>query len=351
MAVTENYITAGRLIETGYTMIAITTFFCLARFVLRFWKSAGFQVEDAFVLLSWIFFLVLAIDYIVVTPVMYRVTEIEAGRAPPYPTLEKDALFMIKIFFTNTMLLWAALWSVKLSLLFLYRRLLKGLPDQLRWWWGIFLFTIVTFIGCVVSNFTSCSSMHAWFTVGLCTTHHDALAQIASLYYSFAVDVISDLMIMLLPVKLIWSLRLPLVQKLSVGGIFCVGAGCIVIAIVRVVQIGTRAKNDSTPSSSWLAFWGMIEAGIAVIIGCLPAFAIVYRKARSSRRGGYGSGYTAMPSSYLNPQGIPLSNTSISASKSRLAYSRNSTTPSLAKPGAIEVTQSVRVAHENHDMI
>lgn len=146
MAVTENYITAGRLTATGYTMIAITTFFCLARFVLRFWKSAGFQVEDAFVLLSWIFFLVLAIDYIVVTPVMYRVTEIEAGRAPPYPTLEKDALFMIKIFFTNTMLLWAALWSVKLSLLFLYRRLLKGLPDQLRWWWGIFLFTIVVYL-------------------------------------------------------------------------------------------------------------------------------------------------------------------------------------------------------------
>lgn len=93
------------------------------------------------------------------------------------------------------------------------------------------------------------------------------------------------------------------------------------------------------------------SSATAVIIGCLPAFAIVYRKARSSRRGGYGSGYTAMPSSYLNPQGIPLSNTSISASKSRLAYSRNSTTPSLAKPGAIEVTQSVRVAHENHDMI
>lgn len=154
MAVTENYITAGRLTATGYTMIAITTFFCLARFVLRFWKSAGFQVEDAFVLLSWIFFLVLAIDYIVVTPVMYRVTEIEAGRAPPYPTLEKDALFMIKIFFTNTMLLWAALWSVKLSLLFLYRRLLKGLPDQLRWWWGIFLFTIVVYLLILVMIFS-----------------------------------------------------------------------------------------------------------------------------------------------------------------------------------------------------
>ena len=52
--------------------------------------------------------------------------------------------------------------------------------------------------------------MHAWFTVGQCSvspacvdtdkcegecsTHRDAVAEIASLYYSFAVDAISDIM-------------------------------------------------------------------------------------------------------------------------------------------------------------
>lgn len=153
MVLTENYITARQVTATGYTMIAITSFFCLTRFLLRFWKAGKFQIEDAFVLLSWVFSLVLAIDYIVVTPVMYRVTAFEAGRIPPYPTVEKDALFMIKIFFANTMLLWAALWSVKLSFLFLYRRLLEGLPNQLRWWWGIFIFTIVVYLPSIPRGF------------------------------------------------------------------------------------------------------------------------------------------------------------------------------------------------------
>ena len=71
-----------------------------------------------------------------------------------------------------------------------------------------------TFIGAIVSNFTSCQSMHAWFTVGqcfcsvrvwtletdqcvgACDTHRDAVAEIASLYYAFAVDALSDIMSM-----------------------------------------------------------------------------------------------------------------------------------------------------------
>jgi hypothetical protein len=69
-------------------------------------------------------------------------------------------------------------------------------------------------------------------------------------------------MIMLLPLKLIWILRLPLSQKFAIGTLFSIGIICVVMAIVRTVQIGSQAKSDSTPSSSWLAFWGMIEAGI-----------------------------------------------------------------------------------------
>lgn len=62
--------------------------------------------------------------------------------------------------------------------------------------------------------------------------------------------------------KLLWSLKLPIAQKLSVAAIFCTGVICIIMATVRVVLIGSKANNDSTPSSSWLAFWATLEAGI-----------------------------------------------------------------------------------------
>ncbi|KKA22493.1 hypothetical protein T310_3491 [Rasamsonia emersonii CBS 393.64] len=232
-----------------------------------------FQAEDVFILLSWGVFLTVAILYIVVTPVLYRVDDVMSGKSPPYAAIEQDALFIIKIFFANTLLYWLTLWAVKLSLLFLYQRLFKGLQNQMRWWWAVLIFTIV---------------------------------------------------------------------KLSVGAVFSIGIICIIMSIVRVVQVGSKAKNDSTPSSSWLAFWGMIEAGIAVVISCLPAFAIIYRKTRNSRRQ-YGSGYTEMPS-YGNPQGIPLSTTTISAKHSRSRSFGNSTFhghDTVTKPGKISVTQTI----------
>jgi len=36
--------------------------------------------------------------------------------------------------------------------------------------------------------------MHAWFTPGECATPRDARAQIASLYYAYAVDVLTDML-------------------------------------------------------------------------------------------------------------------------------------------------------------
>lgn len=86
-----------------------------------------------------------------------------------------------------------------------------GLPYYLRWWWATLGSSISvrvaaaaiqtclandiqTLIGAVISNFTSCASMHEWFTPSQCSSRRDEIAQIASLYYAFAVDIVSDLM-------------------------------------------------------------------------------------------------------------------------------------------------------------
>lgn len=132
--------------------------------------------------------------------------------------------------------------------------------------------------------------MHAWFTPGECTTPRDVRAQIASLYYAFAVDVITDLMIMFLPIGLIWNLQRPKLQKIGMGVLFGIGWICVAMATVRVVQIGSRAGNNSTPSSSWLALWAIIECAIAVIVGCGPGLYSTAKEVKTTRAQTYGSG-------------------------------------------------------------
>jgi hypothetical protein len=146
MASAENYVTAGRLRGTAISIIILTSMFIIARFFARWYKVWRFQAEDFLMLLAFAFFLAMTIGYVVLIPTLYRVTAVEQGLAPPYATIADDALFMIKIFFCNSMLLFLTLWAVKFSLLFLYRRLMTGLPKQMRWWWGIVIFCALVWL-------------------------------------------------------------------------------------------------------------------------------------------------------------------------------------------------------------
>jgi hypothetical protein len=146
MAAERSSITAGQVTATAYTMIVTVSIFCLARFAFQFWRksAAEFRIEDFFVIFSWLSFLALAIDTIIVTPIIYRLLTVVAGENPLYTAIEHDANFQLRVAFPNALLLWTTLWAVKFSLLSLFRRLLKRLPARyIRWWWSLVIFTIL----------------------------------------------------------------------------------------------------------------------------------------------------------------------------------------------------------------
>lgn len=111
-------------------------------------------------------FAIMCALYLAAMPTFYNAMAIEAGLMAPYASLEKDLVALLKEFFAVQIFFWLTLWSVKWSLLFMFRRLTEGLPLYTKIWWGVLAFTVLTFIGAFISEFTSCSSMHAWFTAG-----------------------------------------------------------------------------------------------------------------------------------------------------------------------------------------
>lgn len=123
---------------------------------------------------------------------------------------------------------------------------------------------------------------------GMCQTKRDARASIISLFYAFAVDIVTDLMsaypgsqkltrilvltieiVMIFPLPTLWKLKMSPLRKYSIMAIFGVGTFCIITSIIRVVQI--RSKSGSKqPSPSWLELWAMVEAAIGELYhqGC-----------------------------------------------------------------------------------
>ncbi|KAL8910196.1 MAG: hypothetical protein Q9171_004494 [Xanthocarpia ochracea] len=108
----------------------------------------------------------MSIGYICVTDTVYRISDVGNKVRPPYPAFQDDTVFLLKIFFPNTLLLWTTLWLVKFALLLQCHRLIDRRPHYLATWWIIVAFTSLFYIGCVVTEFTSCRSLRAWFTFG-----------------------------------------------------------------------------------------------------------------------------------------------------------------------------------------
>lgn len=165
----------------------------------------------------YVFALAAALLYIYLLRAFFRASDVGNGLKEPYPTILDDGVFIQKSIFAITIFYWSSLWSAKMSLLCLSRKLLIQLPYYIRLWWAVIgicavvcdlLFSTVSgsrkiltdvsesqaYVGCIVTLFLSCSSMEAWFTANSCQTPRDVVASNVSRYFSFGVDVFTNVL-------------------------------------------------------------------------------------------------------------------------------------------------------------
>ncbi|KAF1350458.1 hypothetical protein EJ07DRAFT_139116 [Lizonia empirigonia] len=284
MASNHSYVSLETLQRTGYAMLSLTTVFVAARVAIQIGRRKGLGPPDYLIYVSFLFYTEVCALYLFMAPRLFRFNDVMAGEAEAWPTMQRDVVVLYNNLFVNTLLFWTCLWCAKLSLLVLYRKLMVGLPYvHMRLWWDIVVFCVLSWAGCIVSGLMSCTNLHGFLANGECGTKDDIRAQVASLYYAFAVDIITDFMVMFLPMKLTWNLMMPRSQKFGVRVLFGTGFVCILFATIRVVQIGSKTDGGSTqPDPAWLMLWTMLESSVAVIIACCPAFAALgmYRTAK-----------------------------------------------------------------------
>ncbi|KAG5992423.1 hypothetical protein E4U54_003650 [Claviceps lovelessii] len=108
------------------------------------------------------------------------------------------------------------------------------------------------------------------------------------------VSVVSDLVILLLPVPLTWSLQLPLKKRLRVIGMLCAGGIATAFSIYRLHLILTELKSaNQSVVFEKVILSGNAEAAIGLICACLPAVNTLYLSKAN------GSSYLFNDSAYL----------------------------------------------------
>ncbi|KAK2590855.1 hypothetical protein QQS21_011467 [Conoideocrella luteorostrata] len=101
---------------------------------------------------------------------------------------------------------------------------------------------------------------------GRCNSEYELWRQRFNVLFSTALDVVTDVTIMALPIALLPSLQLNIKKKIGLGVAFSLAVLIICVAIVRMTQVIVNEKVDLIG----LAIWGAIETSTAVIVGSLP---------------------------------------------------------------------------------
>jgi hypothetical protein len=148
------------------TSMTIAIFFVILRTIAR-WYKGGFAAEDYICWFGLTCFVTMCSLYLTILAPLYTSQAVAAGLIPPPANILDQVRFLMGRFYAIQLLFWLTLWSVKFSLLFMFRRLVIGLPTYGKIWMGIVIFTALAFIGCEISQLLSCDGgMKAYFTPG-----------------------------------------------------------------------------------------------------------------------------------------------------------------------------------------
>ncbi|KAI1213679.1 uncharacterized protein F4807DRAFT_196098 [Annulohypoxylon truncatum] len=170
--------------------------------------------------------------------------------------------------FTAAQLLWAASNTcVKFSILSLYMIIFPG-PRFAHCCRGLMAITIVYFISVVAESFALCHPVEFnWYK-----TIPGAWCENQGLSYLIAgiTNLVIDASIVILPMPMLFSLRLTLLKRFGVAGMFSLGAVICVLSLLRVLWLISWDVSDLTYGVGLGTIYSTLEPTLGIVNSCLP---------------------------------------------------------------------------------
>lgn len=162
------------------------------------------------------------------------------------------------------------LTSVKISLLILYRRIFDTAAFRKK--------SLVVGIACIVwwvvevfMEVFQCHPFAAAFDPTSLFT--DRCIDIQSFYIGITASNIGlDVILFLLPLHMVWKLKLSAKQKIALSGIFSIGLLACIAGAMRIRFVLNLKEVDITGSSAEGYLWSQIEPATAILCACLVTY-------------------------------------------------------------------------------
>ncbi|KAL8849248.1 MAG: hypothetical protein Q9221_005778 [Calogaya cf. arnoldii] len=260
-----------------WTLTAVAIVLSIGRFTIRYATAGRFHLDDASHLLSLLLLIGLAAAYTTGFPYSVRIARINRKEEVPPPPTDPFYRKYLQLRLVVTLLVFMVLWSVKATFLIFYRLLFDVSRTFIRMWWAAVALVFATFWVCIGSTLTLCGSASDLFDFKKCSSP-EKLHDIRATYkYWCALNVGTDLIVLILPLFMIYGLQLRTSQKIVLTAIFSLGL------LVALVDILRTFESLQSGTFSGVALWSSLEVTIAVIVASLPLYRVlITRKGRRS---------------------------------------------------------------------
>lgn len=251
-----------------YACVACCTILPFIAVILRFWARrrvhAPFKADDYIVLVALVPLMGMNVCTILAT----------YGGMGRHIIFAKSLAMFAKGFIVAEVCYACTITLTKLSVLFLYRRLFPSRQLKI-----ISIMIAVLVLGyslaLVIVALVQCIPLSkTWNPIehGICIDTKPAYTTTA------VMNVLTDIFILSLPVKIVWRLQMKTTRKVQVIGLFLLGGVVCIFGIIRSVAVGVASNYDQTWSGVQGSIWSEVEMATATISACLPTLRPLFMK-------------------------------------------------------------------------
>ncbi|KAK3673911.1 hypothetical protein LTR78_006113 [Recurvomyces mirabilis] len=326
-----NRISYTALLGVVWALTGLATSLVAARLAIHIKFGRRQLIDDTLLVLALCMLISNSIVTSLMAEPMYDLLKYSHGLLIPGPEFMTRSTFYLKCQFASTVLFWSCLWTVKACFLAFFYQLSNQTLWPRRFWWAVAVITAISYVGCVITYPLSCTS----FVLGQCEKPINIYLSAVSLRFSTAVDMITDFLIIVIPLWLTIGLKMSLAQKMGLLGVLCLGVITMIFAAVRVVV--TSSEGGVHPEITWLALWSGIETSVAVSVACMTSFRVLFTQLR------HGSSYRSR-SGPSNGHGIGTPNIRSSSGPKKSWRSGTKELDSMTDP-SVEMENFARQKH------
>ncbi|KAK3374546.1 hypothetical protein B0H63DRAFT_418684 [Podospora didyma] len=110
--------------------------------------------------------------------------------------------------------------------------------------------------------------------------------QVASFIAIGAFNIVTDILILALPIPTVWALKMATAAKIGLTAVFALGLIVCVISVVRIVTLTNLDMTHLTETMIWPDFWSAMEINLAILCVSMPMLGTLFARCTpSSRRG------------------------------------------------------------------